>query len=165
MYSPLSYSSIPSQNYSMIIDEPSLSPNTSFVSPHSEPAYNSIPKIRVIVRKRPLNQKELAKNNAEEEARQIQMKKDAEELSKRLEHINVEFKAKVGSDGRMFGSISPKEIEEGMMKQWGIKIDKRKFLDKYPANALGYTRLKIELYKGSQGVVTGVVNVHIAEEK
>ena len=111
------------------------------------------------------SQKELAKNNAEEEARQIQMKKDAEELSKRLEHINVEFKAKVGSDGRMFGSISPKEIEEGMMKQWGIKIDKRKFLDKYPANALGYTRLKIELYQGSQGVVTGVVNVHIAEEK
>ena len=111
------------------------------------------------------SQKELAKNNAEEEARQIQMKKDAEELSKRLEHINVEFKAKVGSDGGMFGSISPKEIEEGMMKQWGIKIDKRKFLDKYPANALGYTRLKIELYKGSQGVVTGVVNVHIAEEK
>ena len=47
----------------MIIDEPSLSPNTSFVSPHSEPAYNSIPKIRVIVRKRPLNQKELAKND------------------------------------------------------------------------------------------------------
>lgn len=65
MYSPLSYSSIPSQNYSMIIDEPSLSPNTSFVSPHSEPAYNSIPKIRVIVRKRPLNQKELAKNDSD----------------------------------------------------------------------------------------------------
>ena len=120
---------------------------------------------RDVVQFIPKLQKELAKNNAEEEARQIQMKKDAEELSKRLEHINVEFKAKVGSDGRMFGSISPKEIEEGMMKQWGIKIDKRKFLDKYPANALGYTRLKIELYKGSQGVVTGVVNVHIAEEK
>lgn len=65
MYSPLSYSSIPSQNYSMIIDEPHLSPNTSFVSPHSEPAYNSIPKIRVIVRKRPLNQKELAKNDSD----------------------------------------------------------------------------------------------------
>ncbi|HAS56822.1 MAG TPA: 50S ribosomal protein L9 [Firmicutes bacterium] len=111
------------------------------------------------------SQKELAKNNALEEARQIQLKKEAEELAKRLEHINVEFKAKVGSDGRMFGSISPKEIEEGMEKQWGIKIDKRKFLDKYPANAIGYTRLKIELYKGSQGVVTGVVNVHISEEK
>ncbi len=111
------------------------------------------------------NQKTLAKNNAIEDARQLALKKDAEALAERLEHINVEFKAKVGSDGRMFGSISPKQIEEGLKEQWGITIDKRKFIDKYPANALGYTRLKIELYKGSAGEVIGTVNVHISEEK
>ena len=111
------------------------------------------------------NQKILAKNNAEEDARQQALKKEAEELAKRLEHINVEFKAKVGSDGRMFGAISPKQIEEGLKSQWNIIIDKRKFIDKYPANALGYTRLKIELYKGSAGEVIGTVNVHISEEK
>lgn len=111
------------------------------------------------------NQKILAKNNAEEDARQQALKKKAEELAKRLEHINVEFKAKVGSDGRMFGAISPKQIEEGLKAQWNIIIDKRKFIDKYPANALGYTRLKIELYKGSAGEVIGTVNVHISEEK
>lgn len=111
------------------------------------------------------NQKILAKNNAAEDARQQALKKEAEELAKRLENINVEFKAKVGGDGRMFGSISPKQIEEGLKNQWGITIDKRKFIDKYPANALGYTRLKIELYKGSAGEVTGTVNVHISEEK
>ena len=111
------------------------------------------------------NQKILAKNNAEEDARQQALKKEAEELAKRLEHINVEFKAKVGSDGRRFGAISPKQIEEGLKAQWNIIIDKRKFIDKYPANALGYTRLKIELYKGSAGEVIGTVNVHISEEK
>ena len=111
------------------------------------------------------NQKILAKNNAEEDARQQALKKEAEELAKRLEHINVEFKAKVGSDGRMFGAISPKQIEEGLKAQWNIIIDKRKFIDKYPANALGYTRLKIELYKGNAGEVVGTVNVHISEEK
>ena len=111
------------------------------------------------------NQKILAKNNAEEDARQQALKKEAEELAKRLEHINVEFKAKVGSDGRMFGAISPKQIEEGLKSKWNIIIDKRKFIDKYPANALGYTRLKIELYKGSAGEVVGTVNVHISEEK
>lgn len=111
------------------------------------------------------NQKILAKNNAEEDARQQALKKEAEELAKRLEHINVEFKAKVGSDGRMFGAISPKQIEEGLKAQWNIIIDKRKFIDKYPANVLGYTRLKIELYKGSAGEVIGTVNVHISEEK
>lgn len=111
------------------------------------------------------NQKILAKNNAEEDARQLALKEEAEKLAERLGHINVEFKAKVGSDGRMFGSISPKQIEEGLQKQWGITIDKRKFIDKYPANALGYTRLKIELYKGNAGEVIGTVNVHISEEK
>ena len=65
----------------------------------------------------------------------------------------------------MFGAISPKQIEEGLKAQWNIIIDKRKFIDKYPANALGYTRLKIELYKGSAGEVIGTVNVHISEEK
>lgn len=111
------------------------------------------------------NQKILARNNAEEAARQQSLKKEAEALAERLKNINVEFKAKVGSDGRMFGSVSPKQIEEGLKTQWGIVIDKRKFIDKYPANAIGYTRLKIELYKGSAGEVVGVVNVHITEEK
>jgi len=113
----------------------------------------------------PENQAKLVRNNAEEEARQQQMKKDAEALAARLEHLNVEFTAKVGGDGRMFGTISPKEIEEGMKKQWDIVIDKRKFIDKYPANAIGYTRLRIELYKGSAGQVIGTINVHITEEK
>ena len=110
-------------------------------------------------------QKELAKDNAAEAARQKQLKAEAEEIAKKLEHINVEFTAKVGSDGRMFGTISPKQIEEGLLEQWNIKIDKRRFIDKYPANALGYTRLKIELYKGSEGQVIGTVNVHITEAK
>ena len=113
----------------------------------------------------PENQAHLAKDNAAEDAHQLQMKKDAEALAARLEHLNVEFTAKVGGDGRMFGTISPKEIEEGMKAQWGIVIDKRKFLDKFPANALGYTRLKIELYNGSAGKVIGIVNVHITEAK
>lgn len=110
------------------------------------------------------SQKTLAKNNAAESARQAELKKEAEALAERLKSINVEFKAKVGSDGRMFGSVSPKQIEEGLKEQWGITIDKRKFIDKYPANGLGYTRLKIELYKGEAGEVVGTVNVHISEE-
>ena len=109
-------------------------------------------------------QRELARDNAAEEARQKELKAEAEAVAKRLESIEVLFKTKVGKDGRMFGSISPKEIAQGLEDQWNIKIDKRKFIDKTPANALGYTRLKIELYKGSEGQVLGTVSVHIVEE-
>lgn len=111
------------------------------------------------------SQKELARNNAEEAERQKLLKKEAEETKVRLENINIEFSAKVGKDGRMFGTISPKEIESEAKKQWGLDIDKRKFLDKTPVNALGYTRLRIELYKGSEGQVVGTVNVHVSEAK
>lgn len=111
------------------------------------------------------SQAQLAKSNAIEAARQKELKREAEALSARLEHIQVEFKAKAGSDGRMFGTISTKEIEQEMKKQWDITIDKRKFIDKFPANAFGFTKLKIELYKGSEGLVTGVVTVHISEAK
>ena len=109
-------------------------------------------------------QRELARDNAAEEARQKELKKEAEEVAKRLETVEVRFKSKVGKDGRMFGSISSKEIAQGLESQWGIKIDKRKFVDKYPVNALGYARLRIELYKGSEGQVIRTVVVHIEEE-
>jgi len=112
-----------------------------------------------------LSQTVLAKQNAAEGVRQKKLKEEAEALAERLTSLNVEFTAKVGGDGRMFGAISPKQIEEGLKAQWGIIVDKRKFIDKFPANAIGYTRLKIELYKGIEGQVIGTVNVHISEEK
>ncbi|MBR1846712.1 MAG: 50S ribosomal protein L9, partial [Bacilli bacterium] len=110
------------------------------------------------------SQAELARDNAAEEAHQKELKAKAEAVAQRLESIEVKFTTKVGKDGRMFGTVSPKEIVEGLEKQWGITVDKRKFIDKYPVNALGYTRLKIELYKGSEGVVVGTISVHVVEE-
>ena len=87
-------------------------------------------------------------------------KKAAQELAKKLENIEVLFTTKVGKEGKMFGSISLKQIEEEMLNQHGIQIDKRKFIDKGPLDSLGIYRLKIELHKG----VVGTIKVHIVEE-
>ena len=92
---------------------------------------------------------------AEENAR-----KAASELAKQLESVEVLFTAKVGKDGKMFGSISLKQIEEAALAQLNIQIDKRKFIDKGPLDSLGIYRLKIELHKG----VVGTIKVHIVEE-
>ena len=85
----------------------------------------------------------------------------AEEVAKQLESITLEFEAACGADSRMFGSISTKQIEQELKAKYGITIDKRKFIDKVAVDRLGYTKLRIELYKG----VVGVVNVHVSEKK
>ena len=101
-------------------------------------------------------------NKQQEDARiaEENAKKEAQALAKRLEAIEVLFSMKVGKDGKMFGNVSFKQIEEAMLNQHNIQIDKRKFLDKGSLDRLGYYRLNIELHKG----VVGVINVHIVEE-
>ncbi len=97
--------------------------------------------------------------DAAEEVRQLTLK--AQEVAKKLENIVVEFEAACGSDSRMFGSISTKQIEQELKSKYSIEIDKRKFVDKIPVDRLGYTKLRIELYKG----VIGTVTVHVSEKK
>lgn len=88
-------------------------------------------------------------------------KKDAEELKTKLKDIKVEFTLKSGANGRVFGSISLKQVEEQLKVKHGVVIDKRKFITKGPIDSLGITKLEIELYKG----VVGIVTVHVGEEK
>ena len=84
----------------------------------------------------------------------------AREVAKKLEDITLEFTLKSGSNGRCFGNITFKQIEEALLEQYQIQIDKRKFIDKGPLDSFGYYKLKIELFKG----VTGVITVHLSEE-
>ena len=88
-------------------------------------------------------------------------KAEAEELAKKLDTITLEFKVKTGREGKLFGAISLKQVAEELNRQYGIEIDKRKFVDKGPLDELGYFHLNVELYKG----VIGKVHVHLDEEK
>lgn len=101
--------------------------------------------------------------------KQIQDEKDelarkealAKEDAKRLEEIVLEFEAPSSKDGRMMGTISVKQIVEELKEKHNIVVDKRKFVDKYPCNAFGYTKLKVELFKN----VIGTIKVHVSEKK
>ena len=88
------------------------------------------------------------------------MKAEARENAKKLESITLEFTANGSGDGRMFGTISTKQIEQELKDKYGIAIDKRKFVDKQLVDHFGYTKLTIELYKG----ITGTVTVHVSEK-
>ena len=86
--------------------------------------------------------------------------KEAKELAIKLKDYTCEFTVKVGKDGKLFGGISLKQVEEEMKRKFNVVIDKRKFVDKGPLDSLGYYKLRIELHRG----VEGVINVHIQEE-
>lgn len=101
--------------------------------------------------------------NQQENARiaEENAKKEAQELAKRLENMNLVFPVKAGKEGKLFGNVSLKQIEEEMLKQYSVSIDKRKFVDKGPLDHIGFYSLKIELHKG----VIGIIKVQIVEGK
>lgn len=88
-------------------------------------------------------------------------RKEAEELKEKLKTITLEFTCKTGKDGKLFGSVSSKQVVEKLKTSYGITIDKRKFVDKEAVNTLGVTILKNELYKG----VVAEIKVHVSEAK
>ena len=100
--------------------------------------------------------------NQKEEERQLFEKNQAEarSISEKLQQIVLEFKLKSGNNGKCFGNVSLKQVEENLLSTHGIQIDKRKFLDKGPLDSFGMYKLRIELFKG----VIGTINVHISED-
>lgn len=102
----------------------------------------------------------VAQNKEKERLQDIENKKNAEELKKTLEGIVLEFYLSSGKNGKTFGSVSTKNIAEELLKTHNIKIDKRKFINARPIQALGYTNLKIELYKD----VIATIRVHLQEK-
>ena len=65
-----------------------------------------------------------------------------------LEKKYIEFKHKVGDKGRLFGSVTEKEISEEIEKVFGIKIDKKKIALKMPIKNAGTYCAVIKLYEG-----------------
>ena len=99
------------------------------------------------------------KQDDTEAQHQEKLKQEAIELKGKVEKLTLELKAKTGKDGKMFGTISSKQIVEEYKKQFNIELDKRKFVDNNNISSLGYTKLKIELYKN----VIATIIVHVSE--
>lgn len=71
----------------------------------------------------------------------------AEELAKELEDKMVVVKIKSGKDGRVFGSVSSKEIAEALKAQHNIDIDKKKMVINDAIKALGNYEVVCRLHK------------------
>lgn len=82
--------------------------------------------------------------------------KECEEIKKKLEKVEIKFKAKTSKDGRMFGSISSKQIADELVKK-GYKVEKKNISLDHNIDSLGVHIVDINLHKK----VTAKVNVHV----
>ena len=84
----------------------------------------------------------------------------AQEIAKKLTAIVVKIKVGSSADGRLYGSVTTKEIAERLEKDFGITVDKRKITLSDPIKAYGTYTLDVRLYTD----VAGKINVVVAEQ-
>jgi len=79
------------------------------------------------------------------------MKKDkelanAKELAAKIKEITVVIKAKAGENGKLFGSITSKDIADKLKNDFGIDLDKRKLVMPESLKGLGTYEIEAKLY-------------------
>lgn len=81
----------------------------------------------------------------------------AEKMKEEISKIELTIKVKTGENGKIFGSITAKEIADNLDKQYKIKVDKKKVNIKDPIKELGNFSIAIKLYEAV--VATLKVNI------
>ncbi|EKU93760.1 BL17 [Alloiococcus otitis] len=87
---------------------------------------------------------------AQKKARQREEKEAYEEAKKEkeiLENNPIEIEEKAAEDGRLFGSITTKQIAEHVHDQLGIELDKRKINQKVQMRSIGSQEVEVKLHK------------------
>ena len=90
-------------------------------------------------------------NDAKVEAQKIA---DAKALADSLKEKAVILKIRSGEGGKLFGSVSTKEIAEAAKAQLGLDLDKKKMQQTEPIKTLGTHIIPIKLYKEVSGELT-----------
>ena len=82
------------------------------------------------------------------------------ETAKKLNGQTVEIKTKVGDNGKIFGSVTSKEIATKLKADFGIDIDKKKFVLPDGTKFFGTTEVDIKLYPA----IVGKLKVNVVKE-
>lgn len=92
------------------------------------------------------NVRNLEKQKALAEEKRQAQKEAAQRQAEALEKITLIVKSKGGENGKLFGSITSKDIAEALEKQEGIKIDKKKIDLASPIKQTGNTQVTVKLF-------------------
>ncbi len=92
------------------------------------------------------NINDLEQKRASAEAKQKRELDAANELAQSLNEKRVSLKVRTGENGKVFGSVTSKEIAEALSSIAGISIDKKKIALDEPIKQVGEHKVQIKLY-------------------
>ncbi len=105
------------------------------------------------------NLNDLKLQKAHEDKLAAQRLEDAKAFAADLEKVQVVLKLKTGEGGKLFGSVSSKEIAQAAKEQFHLEIDKKKLVLPNPIRAVGTTIVPVKLHPQ----VTGELKVIVQE--
>ncbi len=92
------------------------------------------------------NVKELKKRKSAEEKKKNKEIKEATALADKINSFTIKLKTKGGEKGRLFGSITSKDISDALKAQYGIEIDKKKINLSSPIKQTGEVIVEVKIY-------------------
>jgi len=107
------------------------------------------------------NIKQLEKKKREEKEAMEKHLNEMRELKSVIESKPVHVHVRVGKEGKLFGSVSTKQIADEFKAQHDLILDKRKMLPDKIINSLGTYEIPIQLHKE----VTALMTIHVVEKK
>ncbi len=106
------------------------------------------------------NLRELKNKQAAEAKRRQQEFEEAQKLADAISKAEVVVKAKSGEGGKLFGSITNKEIADALKKDHNIDLDRKKIVLQEPIRSLGNFELDVKVYPE----VSAKLKVRVEEE-
>ena len=98
-----------------------------------------------------------------EAAKEYKIKTETEKAQQNADLLSgktVKIYAKPGQGGKIFGSVTPKELSDEIQKQFGVEVDKRKVIIEGDIKAFGSYNFDVKFYSG----ITATMTVAVCEK-
>lgn len=105
------------------------------------------------------NVRSLEKQKTIAEGKKADELSKAKDLAEKIGKLNVQIKTKSGEGGKLFGSITSKDIADALKQQHNVDIDKKKFLMANPIKTAGETTVEIKIFHEVVATLKVSINV------
>ena len=84
----------------------------------------------------------------------------AKEVAEKMKNFQITFKLKAGENGKIFGSVTSKDIADELNRKYFVEVDKKKIMLEDSIKNLGTYNVEIRLFEG----ISGVLKVNVVNE-